>query len=49
MASQHNFRLKDYIAASTKPEALRFGIHGNPVDQIVFVLKPVKGGGRACQ
>lgn len=45
----HNFRLKDFIAASTHPEELRFGIHANPVDQIVFVLKPVTGGGGACK
>jgi hypothetical protein len=49
MARDHNFRLKDYIATSTKPKALVFGIHGNPVDQILFSLKPVQGGGGACQ
>jgi hypothetical protein len=49
MASNHNFRLKDYIAVSTAPMQLRFGLHGNPVDQIVFLLKPVTGGGGTCQ
>jgi hypothetical protein len=49
MARDHNFRLKDYIATSTQPKELVFGIHGNPVDQILFSLKPVVGGGGACQ
>jgi hypothetical protein len=49
MASNHNFRLKDYIATSTRPEALTFILHGNPVDQILFVLKPVQGGGGSCK
>jgi hypothetical protein len=48
MASTHNFRLKDYIATSTKPEPLVFRLHGNPIDQIVFELTPVQGGGGAC-
>lgn len=48
MARDHNFRLKDYIATSTQPKELVFGIHGNPVDQILFSLKPVTGGGGAC-
>jgi hypothetical protein len=49
MASDHNFRLKDYIASSTHPQELVFRLHGNPVDQIVFSLKPVTGGGGGCQ
>ena len=49
MASEHNFRLKDYIATSTHPQQLVFRLHGNPVDQIVFVLKPVTGGGGPCK
>jgi hypothetical protein len=49
MASEHNFRLKDYIATSTHPEELVFRLHGNPVNQIVFVLKPVQGGGGSCK
>jgi hypothetical protein len=48
MARDHNFRLKDYIATSTQPKDLVFGIHANPVDQILFSLKPVTGGGGAC-
>lgn len=48
MARDHNFRLKDYIATSTKPKELVFGIHGNPVDQILFSLGPVTGGGGPC-
>jgi hypothetical protein len=49
MASNHNFRLKDYIATSTKPEQLTFRLHGNPIDQIVFLLEPVTGGGGPCK
>jgi hypothetical protein len=49
MAPDHNFRLKDYIATSTQPKELVFRIHGNPVDQIVFTLKPVHGGGGSCK
>ena len=49
MATQHNFRLKDYIAPTTHPETLNFHIHGNPVNQIVFELTPVTGGGGACK
>jgi hypothetical protein len=49
MASDHNFRLKDYIATSTHPQELVFRLHGNPVDQIVFALKPVQGGGGSCK
>lgn len=49
MASEHNFRLKDYIATTTHPEQLVFRLHGNPVDQIVFLLTPVKGGGGSCK
>jgi hypothetical protein len=49
MARDHNFRLKDYIAKSTEPKALVYGIHANPMDQILFQLKPVQGGGGACQ
>lgn len=48
MARDHNFRLKDYIGLSTQPKDLVFGIHGNPVDQILFSLKPVTGGGGPC-
>jgi hypothetical protein len=49
MASDHNFRLKDYIATSTQPRTLTFILHGNPVDQIIFALKPVQGGGGSCK
>ncbi|HWS70519.1 MAG TPA: hypothetical protein VN605_00330, partial [Thermoanaerobaculia bacterium] len=49
MASDHNFRLKDYIATSTQPQQLVFRLHGNPIDQIVFALKPVQGGGGSCR
>ena len=49
MARDHNFRLKDYIATSTQPKALVYGIHGSPVDQILFLLKPVQGGGGQCE
>lgn len=48
MASEHNFRLKDFIAISTQAQPLVFRLHGNPIDQIVFQLKPVRGGGGAC-
>jgi hypothetical protein len=49
MASEHNFRLKDYIAISTHPQELVFRLHGNPINQIVFALKPVTGGGGSCK
>jgi hypothetical protein len=49
MARDHNFRLKDYIATSTAPKALVYGIHANPMDQILFQLKPVQGGGGDCK
>lgn len=48
MATGHNFRLKDYIATSTQAQELVFRIHGNPVDQLVISLKPVRGGGGVC-
>ena len=48
MARDHNFRLKDYIATSTQPTQLVFGIHGNPVNQILFSIGPVTGGGGPC-
>ncbi|MEK6372534.1 MAG: hypothetical protein AABO58_07530 [Acidobacteriota bacterium] len=48
MARDHNFRLKDYIAKSTKPKDLVFILHGNPINQILFTLKPVQGGGGHC-
>jgi len=48
-AIEHNFRLKDYIATSTHPEQLVFRLHGNPIDQIVFALEPVQGGGGSCK
>jgi len=49
MASTHNFRLKDYIATSTKPMELKFLQHGNSFGWIVFLLKPVQGGGGPCK
>jgi len=49
MASEHNFRLKDFIATSTQPQQLVFKLHGNPINQVVFALKPVTGGGGACR
>jgi len=48
MAGEHNFRLKDYIAKSTHAQELVFKLHGNPINQIVFMLKPVQGGGGHC-
>ncbi len=49
LASNHNFRLKDYIATSTRPKELILRSYGNPVNQIVFTLKPVQGGGGKLQ
>ena len=48
MATQHNFRLKDYIAVSTAPQELVFRIHGNPIGQMTMWLTPVQGGGGDC-
>jgi hypothetical protein len=49
MASDHNFRLKDYIATSTRPRDLVFLLHGNPIGQLVVTLKQVQSGGGPCQ
>jgi hypothetical protein len=48
MAKGHNFRLADYLSKETKPMELEFGIHGNPMEQIVIKLTPVVGGGGGC-
>jgi hypothetical protein len=49
MATDHNFRLKDYVSPATKPRQLLFGVHGNPVNQLLVALKPAQGGGGTCE
>ena len=49
MATDHNFRLKDYVSPATKARELIFGVHGNPVNQLLVILKPVEGGGGRCE
>lgn len=48
MAPQHNFRLQNYISPLTKADDLRFEVHGTPFGQMLFTIKPVKGGGGSC-